>query len=292
MTIHAKQQLITRQDVAALWRHGWLRVKHLLNADDLAQIKKSWDELVDDTPQDYSTVYAPPNKDTPYVVPQKDPNARKIMKQFREPRFFNIDVQRIAVDPRVGEMVRTLLGATSVRLFSEAFLEKGPASEGSKETPWHQDSCYEPFDRRSAVNVWIALEDMPTNQGTIEFISGSHRLGGLGRFEFSQNVAVADLLNEEDIRLLRTLRHEQDVDGPRGVPVARHALGAGEGFVWLGLTLHHAQPNATERRRRAYQRMYISGDVRYSGQPDIHTDNLGLSRGATFDIEDRFPLVA
>lgn len=281
--------LITDADVRAYRRHGWLRVRGVLDAAQRAQIRESWEAALRN-PWDNSDIYAAVEK-SPISVPQDKPRTRQVMAIIREPRFMDPKVDTIARDPRIGRMVCRLLGSPHARLFSEALLEKPPASEGSKETPWHQDSCYEPFDRRDAVNVWAAIEDMPLEQGPIEFLTGSHRLGGMGRFDFGDPVEVAEMFNEDDIELLHSLRCEGDVAGPRGVPIARCDLKAGDALVWAGLTLHHAQPNRTEQRRRAYQRMYISSEVRYSGQPDIHSDGLGMKLGQHFDL-DRFPLVA
>jgi ectoine hydroxylase-related dioxygenase (phytanoyl-CoA dioxygenase family) len=178
-----------------------------------------------------------------------------------------------------------------VRLLSEAFLEKPPASQGSKETAWHQDLCYEPIDRRNSLNVWIALQDIAPQQGALEFLSGSHRLGPMGRLEFTKSFDLSSVLLKEDLELMWSLKHEDDAEGPFGAPIARAGVKAGDALVFHGLTFHGAGPNTTEKRRRAYQRFFIGADVRYTVMPDRRTDGLGMSLGDYFE-SDRFPLVA
>ncbi|MDO8943978.1 MAG: phytanoyl-CoA dioxygenase family protein [Desulfobacterales bacterium] len=281
--------LIDAQGIRAFRRHGWVRVRGVLNAAQMAQIVKSWDKALEAPPK-HSDIY-PSERNRADNVRQEDPESRKILQIVRELRFFDPAMDAIARDARVGEMVRGLLGVAHARLLSEAYLEKPPASQGSKETPWHQDYCYEPLDRRNSLNVWIALQDIAAQQGALEFLSGSHRLGPMGRLEFTKSSDLSGVLLEEDLELMWSLRHEDDVKGPFGAPLARPDVKAGDALVFHGLTFHGAGPNTTELRRRAYQRFFIGADVRYNAMPDRRTDGLGMSMGDHFE-SDRFPLVS
>jgi len=281
--------LISNDDIQAFWKHGWIRVNELLNTEQVADILEVWDQAMADPPK-YADIYGT-SAAVADPIPQSSNEHVKVLGIVREPRVINSKIERIARDTRTGEMVRTLLGAEHARLFSEAFLEKPPKSKGSKETAWHQDLCYEPLDRRSSLNIWAAVEDMTYEQGTIELISGSHRLGPLGRVDLVNPADMVAGLREDDIEFLQSVKHPDDVEGDRGVPITRHSMKAGDALVWQGLTLHHAAANMTDRRRRAYQRMYVSSDVRYTGAPDRRTDGSGLNVGDLFEL-DRFPIVA
>ena len=77
-------------------------------------------------------------------------DAKTVLVNVRERNLYYPEVRSVCMAPQVGRIVRSLLGAERVRLFSETYLGKPP---GSLPTPWHQDWPLQPFDRRDTVGL-------------------------------------------------------------------------------------------------------------------------------------------
>ena len=71
------------------------------------------------------------------------------------------------------------LGEDDVRVFWDKTFVKPAATEGTRESVWHQDFPYNPIDRRGMLTIWVAIEDVPAEAGALRFVPGSHRLGPL-----------------------------------------------------------------------------------------------------------------
>jgi len=277
---------IGERDVRHFRKHGWVRVPKLHDRAQVALLLATMEKGLADPP-DVSRTYGAASPATPRdVVSNKDPKV--ILLNVRELNLYYDEVRPVCVDPKVGEVVRALLGAERVRLFSETYLDK-PA--GGLPTPWHQDWPLQPFDRRDTVNCWVALDDIDMEQGPLHVVSGSHRLGSLYMpTDFSEQPPLGEMLSAEDRELLWSLADPGDVDDG-GAPVHRAPFAAGDALIFYGSVLHGAPANRTARRRRGYTRAIISADVRYTGMPYLKTDAVGLQPGQAFDLP-RYPVFA
>lgn len=146
---------------------------------------------------------------------------------------------RIAHDPAVLDLARTILGAEPA-LFADQALLKPPGI--GREKPWHQDKAY--FDLRPGapvVGFWLALDDTDPENGCMHVIPGSHRAGPAVHF------------NRRDFQIC-------DTDVRRG-EVTAVPLRAGGCLVFDGL-MHHGTPmNRSSRRRWALQFHYAPADA-------------------------------
>jgi ectoine hydroxylase-related dioxygenase (phytanoyl-CoA dioxygenase family) len=237
-------------------------------------------------PPDVNETYGAPSPLTPRDVVSNDDPATVLMN-VRELNLYYEEVRPVCLDRQVGEIVRSLLGADEVRLFSETYLNKPP---GGLPTPWHQDWPLQPFDRREAVNVWVALEDITIEQGALQVVSGSHRLGSLYMPEsFSEQPPLDKMLTDEDLELLWSLADPSDTDR-EGAPVHQAEFSAGDALIFYGSVLHGAPGNKTSRSRKGYTRAIIDAKVRYTGMPYLKTDSVGLTPGQPFDLP-RYPII-
>lgn len=278
--------LVTDQDAIHFRKHGWVRVPRLHDAAQI-QVLLTAMEKGFANPPDVNETYGKASAVTPKdVVSNKD--VRPILLNVRELNLYYDEVKPVCTDHRVGDVVRRLLGVDRVRLFSETYLNKPP---GGLATPWHQDWPLQPFDRRETVNCWVALDDIVMEQGPLQVVSGSHRLGSLYMpVDFSEEQSLSSLLTREDIDLLWSLADPSDTD-IEGVPVHRAPFSAGDALIFYGSALHGAPGNNTRRSRRGYTRSIIGSDVRYTGMPYLKTDSVGLVPGQPFDLP-RYPLFA
>jgi ectoine hydroxylase-related dioxygenase (phytanoyl-CoA dioxygenase family) len=175
-------------------------------------------------------------------------------------------LSRAALAENMGRNVQRLLGRSKpVRIYHDIFMCKLP-DEMSIPTGWHQDSPNFPIDR-NALTVWIALDEIAPDQGSLQFYTGSHRSGLLGR---NTSDPSRDLLDEYP-ELERFL-----------VSPAPH-LFAGDATVHHGLTVHGAGANMTNRPRWSFAICYIPSDARYTGAPNHDGDGFGLEVGRPID---------
>ncbi len=76
--------------------------------------------------------------------------------------------------PRLLDVIEDLIGPDIVCL-ETGFLWKDARDPGF--VAWHQDSTYMKFDPPLALNAWIALTDSKLDNGAMQFIVDSHKLG-------------------------------------------------------------------------------------------------------------------
>ncbi|MCZ7428742.1 phytanoyl-CoA dioxygenase family protein [Micromonospora sp. WMMA1949] len=128
------------------------------------------------------------------------------------------------------------------------FLWAKPAKVGS-EKPWHQDMAFAPdgFHDRYAnvVTAWIAVDPATTENGCLQFVPGSHRLGVL------PHVGDPERADGDPPRERAVEPHvEPATVATLGTPV--HApLDPGAGAVFDGLMVHRSAPNTSAAPRRA-----------------------------------------
>ncbi len=142
---------------------------------------------------------------------------------------------------------RATLGPTAY-LFLEQFVVKG-ADDGMS-LGWHQDAGYLPFDPPRYVTVWIPLDDVDEDNGTV-YILPYGRSGTRERVAHELQAGSNDKVGYFG-------------DDP-GVPVVGPA---GSLAVFSSTTFHRSGPNRSAAPRRAYI-------IQYSERPIMRPDGSG-----------------
>ena len=157
------------------------------------------------------------------------------------------------------------LAGVPLRLWHDQLLVKFPRE--SVPTEFHQDQPYWPHQGQpDAITAWIALDDVPEEQGCLSFIPGSHRWISL---------PVQDLA---DPRSLFEICPELEWMERVSVP-----LRAGDCTLHHGRTAHMAGANRGSKPRLGYAVIFMEDGTRFSGAPHPITDPLGLKPGAVLD---------
>jgi chlorinating enzyme len=159
-------------------------------------------------------------------------------------------VWRLATHPRVLDAVEAILGP-DVLLLACNFFCKYPAEErGERFVAWHQDVTYWGLEPPRAITAWIAIDDADEENGCMQVIPGSHRLGLL---EHGKSARAGNLLsiNQEVPGGL--------VDETRAVTLP---LRAGQMSLHDGMLLHGSHPNRSARRRCGLAVRFTTPDVR------------------------------
>jgi ectoine hydroxylase-related dioxygenase (phytanoyl-CoA dioxygenase family) len=259
-------------EVAFFEQNGWVLLKGLVSQEVcraiLEQGKPRLGELMRGTDTDFAT---PEDRREHMTVSNAEDGIitdnkkwvewRGAIRSAHDPVF-----GRAALARAMGRNVQRLLGRDKpVRVYHDIFMCKLP-DKISVRTEWHQDSVAFPVDR-NALTVWTALDEVRPDQGPVQFYSGSHRCGLLGRGAPDRKT---DLLDEyPELRRF-------------SVSPAHH-LQPGDATVHHGLVVHGAGANNTPYPRWSFAVCYIPSDARYTGAPNHDCDGFGLKVGEPID---------
>ncbi len=144
----------------------------------------------------------------------------------------------------VRELAEHMLSAP-VRSTGVSVFGKSPRI--GKLTPPHQDAFYWRITPKDALTVWIAIDRADEENGCVRYVPGSHlkemqphELSGV--FGFSQHIT--------------------DYDPGRVGEAVPACVDPGELIVHHGMTIHYADPNESDRLRRALGIVYYAEHVR------------------------------
>lgn len=175
-----------------------------------------------------------------------------VFKQLINLWIDNPEMRTFSHDPRLAEIARNLSGARSVALYHDQALIK-PGGAHSRATNWHQDMPYYPMEQPGALSAWIAVDDVTTENGCMQFIPGSHKYGCLDSVPF-------DIVGASILKHVEATGHVIDKE-----PVVMEMEAGGVTFHH-GCTFHYASPNCTNNPRRAFTMIYIPDYVTYNGR--------------------------
>lgn len=158
-------------------------------------------------------------------------------------------VRPFVLSPRFGEIAARLMGADGVRIYHDQALFKEP---GGGPTPWHQDQVYWPLDTDKTITMWMPLEDIGSDPGSMTFATGSHRIPR----------AADVVISDESEAWFNAF-----VDEHR-LPLHTYgAMRAGDATFHAGWTMHRANGNSTDRMRKVMTVIYYADGTRVL-QPD------------------------
>lgn len=176
-------------------------------------------------------------------------------------------------ETRFADIAADLLGVERVRLYHDQALFKEP---GGGRTPWHQDQYYWPLDTDRMITMWMPLVDIDTEMGMLTFASGSWEGGVV------DDVAISD---ESDAILDEYVRSN-------GFPISlAETMSAGDATFHLGLTIHRAGENRSQKLREVMTVIYYADGARVTEprnthqQADLETWLVGRSPGDIADGE-------
>lgn len=257
--------------VAAYQRDGAVCLHGLLNADELATLRRGID----------ANLAAP----SPRAIVASQPD---------DPGFFiedfcnwptNADYRALACDSPLPQVAARLMQSRTVRLYHDHMLTKEPGTR--QKTPWHQDQPYYNVDGRQNVSFWIPADPV-ARASTLEFVAGSHRGPWLMPRSFMTHEArwfpegsLADL---------------PDIEADRSAfPILGWALEPGDVVAFHMLALHAAGGVAPGQRRRVFSLRYLGDDARHAPRrwttsPDFPGLADRLPAGAPMD-DALFPLL-
>ncbi len=137
-----------------------------------------------------------------------------------------------------------LLGVEHVRLYHDQAMFSEP---GAVATPWHQDAQHWAVPGNRCLTMWLALENIDTNMGTLTYASGSHRAGLLGDWP----------INEKSQQYFSTYLSQENF------PIVNAgAMAAGDALFHDGWVIHGAPPNVTTRMRAVMTILFVAAETK------------------------------
>jgi len=257
---------LTAQEIERFHEVGYLPIRQrLLDDDHLSRLRERYDALFSAKRQtrgqglrNIAVVGASESSE--------DADTSEEMLQIMEMWSFDDEYRNLLYHKPLLDVAESLIGP-DIQLFHDQALYK-PARNGG-EVPWHQDNGYWRCDPPELVSIWIALDDADEQNGCMNMVPGSHRLGavGHGRAQTDRGQLPALL--------------SVDVDAAKAVPVP---IKAGHGLVHHCQTLHQTNPNRSSRDRRAMVIHYMKAGTR-NANGQVMAGNLLLRGKMPADVQ-------
>lgn len=214
-------------------RDGFAVVRGFLGAADLAELTRELDRYIRDV------VPLLPDSAAFFLDRSRPETLKQLQLMTGDPYF-----AEYANHPRWHALAHSLVGE-EVTCMGPEWFNKSPGSDSP--TPPHQDNYYFNLAPPNVVTVWLALDTVDDANGCLRYVAGSHLRGVRphGRSSilgFSQGItdyADSDRANEAAIHL------------QPGDAVAHH-----------GNTIHRAEPNLSDRHRRAFAMVFRGASCR------------------------------
>ena len=153
----------------------------------------------------------------------------------------------------IKDYVRHFNQSARVRFFYDQLLAKAPST--FQRTPWHSDRDYFPFQGNQILSVWIPLDPVSPETGTMSFIPGSH-LKPIDYF-------VQKCPNKESVDQNKGMYVLPDFEQfPDLFEIVTWTLAPGDLLIFHIDTLHCAGGNSSPNQwRRALSTRWLGDDV-------------------------------
>ena len=159
------------------------------------------------------------------------------------------DLAWLATHPTLGAIAAALMACDGVRLWQDQLLYKPPGGPAKTTIGWHQDwaSWDTVASHEAFVTAWVAFDDVDDDNGAMQMIPGSHRLGLVpdGSNFFS---------TDRDAQLDALAVH--GIGAPTSV-----VMRAGQVSFHHPLTFHGSGPNTSQRLRRSLAVHFVDSTV-------------------------------
>ncbi len=184
-------------------------------------------------------------------------------------------IASIVLRPDIGKACATLRGWPGARINQDNIIWKPP---GTKPLGFHQDDSYQDWIvPNEMMTCWITLDDTRANQGTIEYVRGSH-LWPLSP-PIHQFHAPDDPLAD-----LHQAAKAADVAEPDIVPIE---VSAGSAVLHHGRTWHGSRDNRGKNPRRSVVAHCMSSAAQFH-ETNVSPVYSRYKRTATTEMDESF----
>jgi ectoine hydroxylase-related dioxygenase (phytanoyl-CoA dioxygenase family) len=262
---------LSQQQISQYQDDGFVVIKNFLSEEELSDWRQALDEAINkrngNKLPDRAKVYGKGDEaDASYYD--------NVFDQLINLSQDNPRMRKIMLDERLGKMAATLAGVDGIRIWHDQALIKKP---WANPTSWHLDTPYWSFSDRSALSIWVALDDATYENGCLFFIPGSHKKTSFENPGIGKNMgAIFEVYPEFKTN--------------RSFPAV---MKAGDCSFHNGLTIHGALPNMTPGLRRAMTCAYMPDRNTFNGIQNILSDEqvANLKIGDLLNDDAHNPLI-
>ena len=226
----ARHYPVSRQQVEAFRRDGFIKLKDVFNATELAHYGQEITRLT----IALNTQTLPMEQRSTY-----DRAFLQVMNLWERGER----VREFVFGRRLAEIAATLLEVTGVRLYHDQSLYKEPLGGI---TPAHADQYYWPVSSDRTITAWVPLQAVPQEMGPLAFYAGSQGV------EFGRDLIISD---ESERAITANMQ-------AHGFRVVDEPFELGEVSFHLGWTFHRAGPNSSSNPRSVMTVIYMDRDMR------------------------------
>lgn len=213
---------LVQEDILRFWRDGFLTHEGLFSPDEIESLREACS--------------AP--EDRQWETSDRTIHSLNLTK--RHPAFLEL-----ARDPRIVNRLTPLIGQ-DIQLQHSKLAAKPPVKDAGP-FGWHQDFAYFPHTNTSLVAVMVMLDDATPENGAMQMVRGSYKLGLLNH------------MNKEGIFIGHCLDRHVWEDRPDDVVSVTPR--AGGISIHHCLTLHGSPPNCSGQPRRGLVFQYRADDA-------------------------------
>lgn len=244
-----KRSMITEVQWCQFDVHGYLRLGQVASVEEMEHLQQRVDDIMLGKVR-YEGMYFQLDTlsgeygDVPSGGEFAGPSLayRKIELLERDPLFL-----AYLQHPVFREITRRVYGE-DISIYRAMFMNK-PAHRGTV-LPYHQDAGSQwGLDRNPKITVWTALDDAEIDNGCIQVVPGSHKLGLLSEFG-------------------HTISAEQEAQHASDEGSVYLEAKTGEAILLDNLLLHRSGVNTMDRARRAFSVCYMDAATRSVRTPD------------------------
>ena len=162
-------------------------------------------------------------------------------------------IRDVAFDSGLPELIAGLLRSERLNFWEDTTFVKRPGTR--QKTAFHQDKAYFQISGDQCVIVWIPLDPTSMNNGTMQYVRGSHMTGKI----YAPNVLFAQTFaaNAQGERLPDIEASPEDYD------IVSYDTQPGDVIVHHVHTVHGSGGNMSWNDRRAMSFRYCGDDIRY-----------------------------
>lgn len=242
MTIDlARHYPLSPQQVADFRRDGFIKLKGVFNAEELAYYGAEITRLT----IALNTQTLPLEQRSTY-----DRAFLQVMNLWEHGER----VREFVFGRRLAEIAATLLEVSGVRLYHDQSLYKEPRGGI---TPAHADQYYWPVSSDRTITAWVPLQAVPREMGPLAFYAGSQGV------EFGRDLIISD---ESERAITANMQ-------AHGFRVVDEPFDLGEVSFHLGWTFHRAGPNSSSNPRSVMTVIYMDRDMRLAAPTNAHQMN-------------------
>ncbi len=234
---------LTQEQIAAFARDGFVIVENVLDADTIAAARARFEPLF---AGEFDTGLQPDEWNWRTGSGRPD-----VTRQICNGWKADSTVAAIVLREDIGRACAQLRGWPGARINQDNVLWKPP---GTKPLGFHQDDSYQEWvEPCEMMTCWITLDDTRADQGTIEYVRGSHLWPlspPIGEFHAPDD-PLADM---------RVAAGHAGVDDPEIVSIV---VKAGTAVLHHGRTWHGSRDNRGENPRRSIVAHCMSSEARF-----------------------------